>query len=1648
MTVHISKSFLKSLGRARGSSARSKRRVLTIEFLELRQVFCVEHHLEILPGYDADPALREVEPHPPGPDTGPTPVGFASFATLSNGMPVLNSISTAPTAIFLDFDGDASGSNPYTSIVNPYSEDADATTFSVAEQRTIYEAWREVSSYFAIFDINVTTVQPVASMPKAWLAVGNNISGGYSYVGVFPNTAPESWNNSGDARTRVSGIAHELGHNFGLQHQASYDQWGVKTAEYAGAPDPLHGPIMGVDYSGTIHKFINGHNSTSIGATTLQDDIAIIAAKIAVYQPAGGDGFRADDFGNSIATASALSTLGAAQWTSAIIERLHDKDVFSFTSTGGWYGISAAPDAPSGVDLKLEILAADGTLIAASDNVNNVQQLSLELATGTYYAMVSSHGNYGDVGRYFVSASSLPDGWTSTDVGTGVSGYTVYDSATGVFNPVGTGVGLVSTADGFQYAYQTLNGNGTIIARVANVDNTSVNALAGVTIRETTAADSRQVSVAHTYGAGPKLFWRSTTGSGTSSTTGTVNTHRWLKLVRSGNTFTGFTSSDGIAWAQLGSAITVSMASSVTVGLLTASANNHAMNVGQLEDVSITGNLGSIPPTYNSLPAATGLNVVLGTGAGLNLSWNSVSGATGYAVDRSTDGLNFFQIATTTSTSYADASLPGSMQYFYRVSGTDANGRSVPSPRVSAINRPSAVTNLGVVSPSATQLVLNWRETTGESGYRIERSTDGGATFSVLATVGANVPSYTHAGLTSGTAHAYRVIPTSPLGDGETSTTVSGAPRLAVVNPTLGAVQQGSISINWSDLANEANYRIERSTNGSTFTTLTTVAANTVSYTDATVNPAGEYYYRVFGTTPLTQSLLGGVKFAAAPSTSSPMTPWTSQDVGNVAGPGTTDLTSGTFTLVSSGVEIGGTSDSFRFSSQSLASDGEISARVATIENTGANAEVGVMIRQSAAANAANAFVYVTPTGLGFSYRASTGGATTTVATVPLAAPQWVKLVREGNNFTASYSSNGTSWTTLGSATVPMTGIAAIGLAATSNSTTLLNTATVTGVNILTVSGFNVSAPSPSTVTTEAGGAVTFTVSLASAPTANVTVPVSSSDTTEGAVSLSSLVFTPANWSTPQTVTVTGVDDSVDDGNVAYAVILGVATSADANYDGRSPSDVMLTNQDDDTASVTLANQSGDTTTESGDAVTFTIRLNSEPTADVTIGISSSDTTEGTVSPASLVFTATNWNSPQTITVTGVNDTVSDGDVAYTVVIEAASSADALYHGQNPADIPLTNLDDDPVISTKFYVVNDGSPDRTYEYDANGAAVENYAINSGNTAPRGIATTAAGETFWVLDKNRKVYVYNNSGVLQRTWTAGTIASTASVEGIATDGTNVWIVDSRSDSVYYYANAANAANGTTVTASSSFKLGSGNNGPKDIVTDGMSLWVVNDASTDKVFKYNLAGVLQSSWTLNSANKAPTGITIDPSNGSQDIWIVDSGTDRVYRYANGRTLAAPTLSGFFVLTAGNTNPQGIADPPPLTVSSAFDGQDWEPLSSPTVALENEGAGLVYVRDVEPVVPRPFDPLVATTLRPLAEHELRSRLLLSETAASPWSFSEDWNDLISQVALEATNRPRESAGVARQVSLGRSLGDRDLADVESLDRVFGEFEFADDQ
>ncbi len=100
--------------------------------------------------------------------------------------------------------------------------------------------------------------------------------------------------------------------------------------------------------------------------------------------------------------------------------------------------------------------------------------------------------------------------------------------------------------------------------------------------------------------------------------------------------------------------------------------------------------------------------------------------------------------------------------------------------------------------------------------------------------------------------------------------------------------------------------------------------------------------------------------------------------------------------------------------------------------------------------------------------------------------------------------------------------------------------------------GISVS-PTSGLVTDEAGGTVTFDVSLAWEPTADVTIALSSSDTSEGTVNPASVTFTPANWDTPQTVTVTGVDDADTDRNVNYSIVTAAATSTDPDFDGLDP---------------------------------------------------------------------------------------------------------------------------------------------------------------------------------------------------------------------------------------------------------------------------------------------------------------------------------------------------------------------------------------------------------------------------------------------------------------------------------------------------------------
>jgi regulation of enolase protein 1 (concanavalin A-like superfamily) len=213
-------------------------------------------------------------------------------------------------------------------------------------------------------------------------------------------------------------------------------------------------------------------------------------------------------------------------------------------------------------------------------------------------------------------------------------------------------------------------------------------------------------------------------------------------------------------------------------------------------------------------------------------------------------------------------------------------------------------------------------------------------------------------------------------------------------------------------------------------------------------------------------------------------------------------VSSGVFTVSGSGSDIWSTSDNFRFVYRTLAGDGELVARVASFPTTASThpvAKVGVMIRDSVAANAAFGHAFITPRDLvAVETRATTGASAARTATLyDRFVPQWLRLVRQGNAVTFSASSNGTTWTELGTQTLALGSSALVGLVVCAHDASRLETATFDQVALTPASGGGTNPPGGTTVWT-------------AAPIGN---PASSSATI-GAAAISATVASSDIWGT------------------------------------------------------------------------------------------------------------------------------------------------------------------------------------------------------------------------------------------------------------------------------------------------------------------------------------------------------------------------------------------------------------------------------------------------------------------------------------------------------------------------------------------------------
>jgi titin len=265
-------------------------------------------------------------------------------------------------------------------------------------------------------------------------------------------------------------------------------------------------------------------------------------------------------------------------------------------------------------------------------------------------------------------------------------------------------------------------------------------------------------------------------------------------------------------------------------------------------------------PTPPAVPSGLGASAV--SSSQINLSWtDNATNETGFKIERKTgSGGTYGQIGTVGAnvTAYQDTGLAGSTQYYYRVRATNGGGDSVYSNEANATTQtplpPAAPSALAASAVSTNQINLSWTDNAAdETGFKIERKTGAGGTYSQIATVATNVTTYHDIGLAASTQYYYRVLATNSVGDSAYSNEANATtqapppPPAAPSGLAASAISSSQINLSWTDNAtSETGFKLERKTGaGGTYAQIATFGANVTTYQDGGLAASTEYYYRV-----------------------------------------------------------------------------------------------------------------------------------------------------------------------------------------------------------------------------------------------------------------------------------------------------------------------------------------------------------------------------------------------------------------------------------------------------------------------------------------------------------------------------------------------------------------------------------------------------------------------------------------------------------------------------------------------------------------------------------------------------------------------------------------------------------------------------------
>ncbi|MDW8381365.1 MAG: DNRLRE domain-containing protein [Verrucomicrobiota bacterium] len=202
-------------------------------------------------------------------------------------------------------------------------------------------------------------------------------------------------------------------------------------------------------------------------------------------------------------------------------------------------------------------------------------------------------------------------------------------------------------------------------------------------------------------------------------------------------------------------------------------------------------------------------------------------------------------------------------------------------------------------------------------------------------------------------------------------------------------------------------------------------------------------------------------------------------------------------------------------------------------------------------------------------------------------------------------------------------------------------------------------------------------VALDTQPTAPVTISVTVNQPTEVRIEPTILTFQPEDWSQPQSITLTGLDDARLDGPQSFVLQLGPILSEDPDYAQLATMEIPGVNLDNDQAGLVVAPLAGLATDETGRTTSFTVRLTGRPGATVAISMEVEPSAEVDLWPKSLVVEPDAWDAPQIVTVGGRDDSVIDGPQPFLIRIGPTISADPAWHGVPGPVVQGTNFDND-----------------------------------------------------------------------------------------------------------------------------------------------------------------------------------------------------------------------------------------------------------------------------------------------------------------------------------------------------------------------------------